>query len=89
MTTTDNSTAVQSNEELAKLADGTVALQAKYSFQNPYSINGPFGTLNVTLLNEPAGQSAIGQVTIQTLFGLGTETTLQYNGPSAFNPSTG
>ena len=47
--TTDTVTAVQSNEYLAKLADGKVLLQAKYSFQNPYSINGPFGTLNVTL----------------------------------------
>jgi hypothetical protein len=87
--TTDNATAVQSNEELAKLADGKVLLQAKYSFQNPYSINGPFGTLNVTLLEESTGQSAIGTVTIQTLFGMGTETTLQYSGPSSFNPSTG
>lgn len=86
---TDNATAVQSNEDVAKLADGKILLEAKYSFQNPYSINGPFGTLNVNLLEEPAGQSAVGAVLIQTLFGMGTETNLQYNGTSTFNPSTG
>ncbi|MNE10950.1 hypothetical protein D3C87_32740 [compost metagenome] len=86
---TDNATAVQSNEELAKLADGKVVVVARYSFQNPYSINGPFGSLEVTLLEEPAGQTAVGKVTIQTLFGMGTETNLQYSGPSDFNPSTG
>lgn len=87
--TTENATAVQSNEELTKLATGKVIVQAKYSFQNPYSINGPFGTLGVTILDEPREQSAIGTVIIQTLFGMGTETTLQYNGISEFNPSTG
>lgn len=87
--TTDNATAVQSHEELVKLADGKILVQAKYSFQNPYSINGPFGTLNVTLTEDSSGQSAIGSVTIQTLFGMGTETTLQYSGAANFNPSTG
>lgn len=86
---TENTTVIQSDEELAKLADGKILLQAKYSFQNPYSINGPFGTLNVTLMEETAGQGAVGQVTIQTLFGMGTETTLQYDGTSEFNSSTG
>jgi hypothetical protein len=87
--TTENATAVQSHEELTTLAAGTVIVQAKYSFQNPYSINGPFGTLQVTILDEPTGQSAVGNVVIQTLFGMGSETNLQYNGTSVFNPSTG
>ncbi|MES2554714.1 MAG: hypothetical protein V4604_01110 [Bacteroidota bacterium] len=87
--TTDNATAVQSHEDVTKLADGKVLVQAKYSFQNPYSINGPFGTLNVTLTEDASGQGVIGNVTIQTLFGMGTETTLQYNGTAVFNPSTG
>lgn len=86
---TDNATAVQSNEELEKLANGNILLQAKYSFQNPYSINGPFGTLDVTLIEDQSGQGAIGTVMIQTLFGMGTETNLQYRGKSEFNPSTG
>lgn len=86
---TEKMAVVQSDEELAKLADGKISLQAKYSFQNPYSINGPFGTLNVTLMEEPTGQSAIGTVTIQTLFGMGSETILHYNGAADFNGSSG
>lgn len=86
---TEKAAAVQSNEELAKLADGQVVLQAEYSFMNPYSINGPFGTLNVTLTDESTGQGAIGQISIQTLFGMGTKTSLQFNSTSNFNPSTG
>lgn len=86
---TENLAVVQSDEELAKLADGKILLQAKYSFQNPYSINGPFGTLNVTLMEESNGQSAVGIITIQTLFGMGSETILQYSGNAEFNGSTG
>lgn len=77
---TDNATAVQSNEELAKLAEGKVLVVAKYSFQNPFSINGPFGTLDVTISVDSTGQTAVGKVAIQTLFGMGTETNLQYDG---------
>lgn len=87
--TTENATGVQSHEDVINLANGTVLLQAKYSFQNPYSINGPFGTLSVTLMEDASGQSAIGEVVIQTLFGMGTLTTLQYNGPATVNGSTG
>ena len=82
---TDNATAVQSNEDLAKLADGTVLVVAKYSFQNPYSINGPFGTLEVTISENSTGQTAVGKVAIQTLFGMGTETNLQYDGAATVN----
>lgn len=82
---TDNATAVQSNEDLAKLANGTVLVVAKYSFQNPYSINGPFGTLEVTISEDSTGQTAVGKVTIQTLFGMGTETNLQYDGSAKVN----
>lgn len=86
---TTGTTAVQSHEDVINLASGTVVLQAKYSFANPYSINGPFGTLEVTLTEDASGMSAFGKVTIQTLFGMGTETVLQYNGPATFNGSTG
>ncbi len=82
---TDNATAVQSNEDLAKLAEGTVLLVAKYSFQNPFSINGPFGTLEVTISEDSTGQTAVGKVAIQTLFGMGTETNLQYDGSATVN----
>ncbi|MNU83557.1 hypothetical protein D3C71_732590 [compost metagenome] len=86
---TDNATAVQSNEELAKLADGNVLVQAKYSFQNPFSINGPFGTLDVTISEDSTGQTAVGKVAIQTLFGMGTETNMQYDGSAVVNSATG
>jgi hypothetical protein len=86
---TENATAVQSHEAVTKLANGKVLVEAKYSFQNPYSINGPFGTLQVTLMEDASGQSAIGEVVIHTLFGMGSETTLQYDAPATVNGSTG
>ena len=86
---TTHATAVQSHEDVLNLAAGKVVLQASYSFMNPYSINGPFGTLEVTYLEDASGLSAIGTVKIQTLFGMGSLTTLQYNGPVTSNGSTG
>lgn len=86
---TTQSTAVQSHADVTKLASGKVVLQATYSFMNPYSINGPFGTLDVTYLQDASGLSAIGTVKIQTLFGMGSLTSLQYNGPVTANGSTG
>lgn len=86
---TTAATSVQSHEEVTQLASGNVVLQAKYGFANPYSINGPFGTLEVTITEDAAGMTAFGKVTIQTLYGMGTETTFQYSGPATFNGSTG
>lgn len=86
---TATSSAVQSHENLTELATGTIEMKARYSFQNPNSINGPFGTLDVTLINEAGVQAAFGTVTINTLFGMGSETHLVYAAPSHFNPSTG
>lgn len=86
---TNTLAAVQSDEELNKLAGGKVLLQASYSFMNPQSINGPFGTLEVTYLQDTSGVTAVGTVNIQTLFGLGTNTKLYYNGPVVSNGSTG
>jgi hypothetical protein len=82
-------TSIQSHEDVVKLGNGTVALEAKYSFNNPYSINGPFGTVDVTLLDEPELQSAVGTVNIQTLYGMGSLTTLHYTGTTAYDGSTG
>lgn len=82
-------TAIQSDEELNKLASGKVLVVAKYSFMNPTSINGPFGTLEVTYLEDATGVTALGNVEIQTLFGVGSYTKLYYNGPVVSNGSTG
>jgi hypothetical protein len=87
-------TSVQSHEEVTQLAVGHVLLEATYSFMNPYSINGPFGTLQLTITAPPPSSNpgptvAFGTVTIQTIFGLGSTTKLQYNGTSSFNGSTG
>lgn len=87
--TTTAATNVQSHDDVTQLATGKIILQAKYGFANPYSINGPFGTLEVTLLEDASGTSAIGKVTIQTLYGMGSETNLQYDGPATSNGSTG
>jgi hypothetical protein len=81
--------AVQSHDDVVALAAGELLLQGKYSFYNPESINGPFGGLEVALVAEAADQEAYGSVTIQTLFGLGSETKLQYSGKATFDGSTG
>ena len=49
-----------------------------FSFSNPDSINGPFGTLQLELPSTSGDVS--GEVTIDTLFGLGTETKLDTTG---------
>lgn len=85
MSTTTNNTLIQSNEDLEKLTSGNVLIIADYSFANPYSINGPLGTLNITLTND----DAFGEIEITTLYGLGTKTTLNFQGSTEFNPSTG
>lgn len=84
------STFVQSHDEVTQLAAGTISLQATYSFQNPYSINGPFGSIDLTITSTPSGlEAAFGDLTIQTLFGVGTLTKLHYTGTASFNGSTG
>lgn len=42
-------TLVDSNTALGNLATGNISVIADYAFSNPYSINGPFGTLSLTL----------------------------------------
>lgn len=90
MAITTEKTAIESNQELEKLASGDVKIIAKYAFQNPYSINGPFGTLNLTLSGSSSNQEiATGTIEINTLWGLGSYTNLTFNGSGNFNPSTG
>lgn len=81
--------AVQSNDDLARLATGNIGVIAEYAFSNPYSINGPFGTLKLTLSAGAGQETAVGTVVINTLWGLGTVTNLSFNGPADFNGSTG
>lgn len=79
---------IQSNTDLTKLATSNVGLKADYAFSNPYSINGPFGTLSLTISEGSNQETAVGQVVINTLWGLGTVTNLSFNGPAAFDGST-
>jgi hypothetical protein len=54
-----------------------------FSFQNPESINGPFGTFQLWIDGAEVG----GQMTITTLFGLGSTTLLNLTGTiSGTNP---
>jgi len=84
-------TAVSSNNELENLATGDLNFTAEYAFNNPESINGPFGvmTLNISF-NEATGKEiAWGDIKINTLWGLGSVTNIHFGGPSAFDGSTG
>lgn len=47
-----------------------------FSFQNPMSINGPFGTFQLWI----GTTDVAGQMTMQTIFGLGTMTLLNLSG---------
>ncbi|WP_428742957.1 hypothetical protein [Tenacibaculum sp.] len=90
MATTAEKTYIESNQELEKLASGEVGIIAKYAFQNPYSINGPFGTLELSLSgNNTNKETAVGQIEINTLWGLGSYTNLKFTGIGVFNGSTG
>lgn len=82
---------VSSNTGLEKLSNSEIQLIAEYSFQNPNSINGPFGSMLLTLSkNSDSNQNiAVGKIKINTLFGLGSTTILNYQSKSTFNPSTG
>ncbi|WP_299122179.1 hypothetical protein [uncultured Tenacibaculum sp.] len=90
MSTTIQS-AVNSNTELEKLSNGDIGIIAEYAFQNPYSINGPFGTMELTLSSDHAsGENiAIGSIKINTLWGLGSSTNLHFDSVDKFNGSTG
>lgn len=50
-----------------------------FSFENPDSINGPFGTFQLWI----EGSNVAGRMTIQILFGLGATTTLNLTGSLA------
>jgi hypothetical protein len=47
-----------------------------FSFTNPYSINGPFGTFQLWVQDTDVA----GQMTMQTIFGMGTTTLLNLSG---------
>lgn len=87
--TPSSSTPIGSGTDLTQLATGAIAIQASYAFSNPYSINGPFGTLSLVLSAGTGQQTGAGTVVINTLWGLGTVTNLGFNGPAGFNGSTG
>jgi len=82
-------TVINSNAELENLATGNIGVIAEYAFQNPYSINGPFGTMTITIKDQGDSESATGEVKINTLWGLGSVTNLKFNGEAKFNGSTG
>lgn len=85
-----SSTTVQSNEDLSTLATANIGIQADYAFSNPYSINGPFGTLSLVLSAGATGQeTGTGSIVINTLWGMGSVTNLGFSGPAAFDGSTG
>lgn len=82
---------IDSNNELEKLSTGDIGIIAEYAFQNPYSINGPFGTMKLTLSNDTVSNEniAIGTIKINTLWGLGSTTNLHFESTDDFNGSTG
>ena len=51
----NSNTAVESNADLEQLATQGLGVIAKYAFQNPYSINGPFGTMDLALTDGGSG----------------------------------
>lgn len=85
METTVQKSLINSNEELEQLSSETIQIIAEYAFHNPYSINGPFGTLKLTL----SEKNAIGEIKISTLWGMGSTTVLNFTSITNFNPSTG
>lgn len=86
---TAEKTAINSNGELEGLATGNVGVIVEYAFQNPDSINGPFGTMEIVIKENGGSESASGEIKINTLWGLGSVTDLKFNGTAEFNPSTG
>jgi hypothetical protein len=82
---------ITSKSEIEGLMGGTLAFSAAYAFNNPESINGPFGTILLELYVDDATQKemCLGEIKINTLWGLGTITDLHFTGPVTFNGSTG
>lgn len=86
----NSNAAVESNADLEQIVTQGIGVIAKYAFQNPYSINGPFGTMDLALTDGSSGtESASGEININTLFGLGSSTLLRFTGEAKFNGSTG
>jgi hypothetical protein len=81
--------AIQSAADLENLPTADIGLHAKYAFSNPYSINGPFGTMDLVISYGNGQETASGAIVISTLWGLGTITQLTFSGPAQFNGSTG
>ena len=77
---------VSSNNQLESLNTSEIGVTAQYAFHNPDSVNGPFGTMDLTI---SADGDASGTVQINTLFGLGSVTNLTFTGTADFNGSTG
>lgn len=77
---------INSHEALDALGSGHIVYTGDYAFNNPDSINGPFGTFHFVLTS--TGDTS-GNMVINTLFGLGSVTNLVYQGTSKWNPSTG
>jgi len=86
---TTPTTALRSDADLSNLATSNIGVIAEYAFSNPDSINGPFGTMRITLSSGAAQETATGEININTLWGLGTVTNLSFNGTAGFNGSTG
>ena len=76
---------ITSVKDLNALADGLVDFFGSFAFHNPDSINGPFGTFNLTI----AGDKAFGTVNINTLFEIGAKCNLAYTGTATADGSTG
>ncbi len=81
--------AINSQEALLALTKGQNVLWAEYTFNNPESINGPFGSFTLIIIEESGQYYSSGEMNIRTLFGLGSSTTLYFTGTADFNGSTG
>lgn len=80
------SKSINSNSDLAKLTTTDIVIDCKYSFSNPDSINGPFGTVDIIISDSGM---ASGVLNIQTLFGMGSFTILHFANRLRYNGSTG
>ncbi|MCG8331367.1 MAG: hypothetical protein MI974_26990 [Chitinophagales bacterium] len=78
------------HEDIISLAKGKVMFQGEYTFYTPGSINAPSGNFSLLISGNPDGSNtASGVMTIRTLWGVGTMTTLHYQGTVSFDGSTG
>jgi hypothetical protein len=86
---TENPTTGESHHEIYDLADGDIIVQAKYGYHNPMNVNGPLGSVELILIEVASGKSALGEIVIQSLYGAGVKTKLQFDGLLSVNESTG